>query len=80
MTGVDVIEPYFNHTSFAAYATLSDALSDLVVEMQVKPKSLDDGVFFYNSQDGAGNGDFIAMSLKGARVELQFDSGSGQSK
>ena len=77
-TGVDVTAPYFNHTSYAAYRTLSDALSDLVLEMEVKPRSLDNGVFFYNSQDGSGNGDFIALSLKSGRVELQFDSGSGK--
>ena len=68
---------YFNRTAWAAYSSLSDALTDVFLEVEVKLRTLHSGVFFYNAQSDTGNGDFISLALKDGRVELQFDSGSG---
>lgn len=76
-TGVRVSEALFNHTSYATYPTIRDALRTTALEMTIQPRSLDDGILLYNAQSDSGVGDFIALILKDGYPEFRYDTGSG---
>ena len=44
---------------------------------QVSFRAESDGLIFYNGQDSAGNGDFIAFGLRDRRPEFRLNLGAG---
>lgn len=77
-SGLVVVDPAFNKTSFISYPTIQDGILSVSLEVVFKPRSLDDGIVLYNAQNEDGRGDFVAIIIKDGFVEFRFDTGSGE--
>jgi hypothetical protein len=55
--------PQFNTTSFAAYPTVQGAKFEMKIEIEFKPKSLDNGIILYSGQDKDGSGDYVSINV-----------------
>ena len=70
-----VTVPYFDGvSSFLSYPPLTNSFSMTFLYLEVRPAS-PDGLLLLNTQ--MGGPDFIAIALRGGRVELWFDLGQG---
>ena len=77
-TGLTVVDPAFNKTSFISYPTIQNGLLSVSIKLMFKPRSRDDGIILYNAQKEDGRGDFIAIIMKDGFVEFRFDTGTGE--
>lgn len=67
--------PYFDgSTSFISFPTLINAFSMTFLYLDIRPAS-SDGLILLNTQ--LNGPDFIAIALRGGRVELWYDLGQG---
>ena len=77
-TGLTVVDPAFNKTSFISYPTIESRLLSVSIKLMFKPRSRDDGIILYNAQKVDGRGDFVAVIMKDGFVEFRFDTGTGE--
>ncbi|GFR68365.1 basement membrane-specific heparan sulfate proteoglycan core protein, partial [Elysia marginata] len=75
-----VRDPAFNKTSFISYPTIKDGLLTMSLMLTFKPRSLDDGIVLYNSQQQDGNKDFVAIVIKDRYLEFRFSAGYGMAR
>lgn len=72
---VSVTVPFFDgRASFLAYPPLTNSFSMTFLYLEVRPAS-PDGLILLNTQ--LGGPDFIAIAMRGGRVELWYDLGQG---
>ena len=69
--------PQFNTTSFAAYPTVQGAKFEMKIEIEFKPKSLDNGIILYSGQDKDGSGDYVSIATRNGYLEFRYNTGSG---
>ncbi|XP_064610527.1 LOW QUALITY PROTEIN: basement membrane-specific heparan sulfate proteoglycan core protein-like [Liolophura sinensis] len=74
---VNIVDPFFNKTSFISYPTIQNGRLQVTISLSFKPRSLDDGIIFYNGQREDGAGDFVALVMKDGHVEFRYNTGSG---
>lgn len=70
------MEPAFSDDAYIAYPT-PKALRTLKMNMQIKPRSVDDCLIAYCAQNDNGVGDFTSIAIRNKSVEFRFDMGSG---
>lgn len=72
---MSVTVPFFDgRASFLSYPALTNSFSMTFLYLEVRPASAD-GLILLNTQ--LGGPDFIAIAMRGGRVELWYDLGQG---
>lgn len=71
----EIFIPDFDGQSYLEFPTLSNVRQAFNIEMWFLTRSLD-GTLLYNGQQASGKGDFVAITLKNARVDFRYDLGS----
>lgn len=71
--GVFVLD--FDGQSYLEFPTLTNVRQAFSIEVWFLTRS-PDGTLLYNGRQSSGKGDFVAITLKDARVDFRYDLGS----
>ena len=73
---INIYEPAFTKDAYIAYPPLPTQ-HRFKASLKIKPRSLDDGILLYASENDEGYGDFASVALKDGHVEFRYNVGNG---